>query len=213
VGQTSSGTGDFSVSWSLGGRLYLCRPSTLDASYVTSGAPDGPIYAVGRSASGSNGPVLFPNCSVVSGNTYDACGRLCVTPDDLMEGQTVRDRVRMVRSCSEFDPPFSKDDGDGRPGYESINIPEYSWGNLFVADVFGAVVSPPNLCDKKLGMRVFHNASTILSKSFVILLIRLSKEILIDEISSADLTSPIVGSCCSTADMYSTFLSFSWTVF
>jgi hypothetical protein len=25
------------------------------------------------------------------------------------------------------DPPFSGDDGDGRPGYESIGIPEYGW--------------------------------------------------------------------------------------
>jgi hypothetical protein len=50
------------------------------------------------------------------------------------------------------DPPFSGDGGDGRPGYESIGIPEYGWGNPFVADVFGAIVSVPNLCNKKLGM-------------------------------------------------------------
>jgi hypothetical protein len=47
------------------------------------------------------------------------------------------------------DSPFSEDGGDGRPGYESIGIPEYGWGNPFVADVFGAIVLAPNLCDKK----------------------------------------------------------------
>jgi hypothetical protein len=50
------------------------------------------------------------------------------------------------------DPPFSRDGGDGHPGYESIDIPEYGWRNPFVADVFGAIVSTPNLCDKKLDM-------------------------------------------------------------
>jgi hypothetical protein len=53
------------------------------------------------------------------------------------------------------DPPFNEDGSDGRPGYESIDIPKYGWGNPFVAYVFGAIVSMPNLCDKKLGMRVF----------------------------------------------------------
>jgi hypothetical protein len=46
------------------------------------------------------------------------------------------------------DLPFSGDGGAGRPRYESIDIPEYSWGNPFVADVFGAIVLVPNLCDK-----------------------------------------------------------------
>jgi hypothetical protein len=50
------------------------------------------------------------------------------------------------------DPPYSGDGSDGRPRYESIGIPEYSWGNTFVADVFGAIVSAPNLRDKKLDM-------------------------------------------------------------
>jgi hypothetical protein len=50
------------------------------------------------------------------------------------------------------DPPFSGDGGDSRRGYESIGIPEYGWGNPFDVDVFGAIVSVPNLCDKKLGM-------------------------------------------------------------
>jgi hypothetical protein len=50
------------------------------------------------------------------------------------------------------DSPFSEDGDDGRPEYESIGIPEYGWGNPFAADVFGAIVSSPNLCDKKLGM-------------------------------------------------------------
>jgi hypothetical protein len=50
------------------------------------------------------------------------------------------------------DPPFSGDGGDARPGYESIGIPKYGWGNPFVPDVFGAIVSTPNLCYKKLGM-------------------------------------------------------------
>jgi hypothetical protein len=48
------------------------------------------------------------------------------------------------------DSPFSEDGGDGRPRYESIGIPEYGWGNPFVADVFGAIVLAPNLCDKKI---------------------------------------------------------------
>jgi hypothetical protein len=47
------------------------------------------------------------------------------------------------------DPPFREDGGGSHPGYESTGIPEYGWGNLFVADVFGAIVSVPNLCDKK----------------------------------------------------------------
>jgi hypothetical protein len=47
------------------------------------------------------------------------------------------------------DSPFSEDGGDCRPGYESIGIPEYGWVNPFVADVFGAIVLAPNLCDKK----------------------------------------------------------------
>jgi hypothetical protein len=46
------------------------------------------------------------------------------------------------------DSPFSEDGGDSRPGYESIGIPEHGWGNPFVADVFGAIISAPNLCDK-----------------------------------------------------------------
>jgi hypothetical protein len=50
------------------------------------------------------------------------------------------------------DPSFSGDGGDGRPRYESIDIPKYGCGNPFVADVFGAIVSMSNLCDKKLGM-------------------------------------------------------------
>jgi hypothetical protein len=50
------------------------------------------------------------------------------------------------------DSPFIEDGGDGRPRYESINIPEYGWGNPFVADVFDTIVLVPNLCDKILGM-------------------------------------------------------------
>jgi hypothetical protein len=49
-------------------------------------------------------------------------------------------------------PPFSGDGGNGRPGYESIGIPQYGWGNPFVVDVFDTIVSAPNLYDKKLGM-------------------------------------------------------------
>jgi hypothetical protein len=48
------------------------------------------------------------------------------------------------------DPPFSEDDDDSCPRYESIGIPKYSWGNPFVADVFSTIVSVPNLCDKKI---------------------------------------------------------------
>jgi hypothetical protein len=50
------------------------------------------------------------------------------------------------------DPPFSEDGGDGRPVYESIDIPKYGWGNPFIIDVFGSIFSVPNLSDKKLGM-------------------------------------------------------------
>jgi hypothetical protein len=46
------------------------------------------------------------------------------------------------------DSPFSEDGDDGRPGCESIGIPEYGWGNPFVADVFSAIVLVPNLCEK-----------------------------------------------------------------
>jgi hypothetical protein len=62
------------------------------------------------------------------------------------------------RSCADssgvlrVDLPFSEDGGDGCPGYESTDIPEYGWGNPFVADVFGAIVLVPNSCDKKLSM-------------------------------------------------------------
>jgi hypothetical protein len=81
VGQTSLGPGDFFSSWGLGGRLYLCRPSVLGGSQATSGASDGPTCVVGQSASGSDGPVLFLDCPVASGNTCDPCGGLCITPD------------------------------------------------------------------------------------------------------------------------------------
>jgi hypothetical protein len=81
VGQTSSGACDFFGSWGLGGQLYLCRPSALGGSQVTSGAPNGPTCAVGRSTSGSDGPVLSPDYPVTSGNTCDPCGGLCVTSD------------------------------------------------------------------------------------------------------------------------------------
>ena len=49
-------------------------------------------------------------------------------------------------------PPFNEDGGDGCLRYESTGILEYSWGNPFVVDVFGIIVSVPDLCDKKLGM-------------------------------------------------------------
>jgi hypothetical protein len=48
AGQTSSSTSYFFDSWGLGDRLSLCRPFALGGSHVISGAPDGPIYAVGR---------------------------------------------------------------------------------------------------------------------------------------------------------------------
>jgi hypothetical protein len=81
VGQTSSGTSDFFGSWGLGVRLYLCRPSALGGPQVTSGAPDGTTCVVGRSGSGSDGPVLFLDNLVASGNTCDPFGGLCITPD------------------------------------------------------------------------------------------------------------------------------------
>jgi hypothetical protein len=52
------------------------------------------------------------------------------------------------RAQSWVDQPFSGDGGDGHPGYESIGIPEYGWGNPFVADVFVTIVLVLNLCDK-----------------------------------------------------------------
>jgi hypothetical protein len=36
---------------------------------------------VGRSASGSDSPVLFLDCLVAPGNACDPCDGLCVTPD------------------------------------------------------------------------------------------------------------------------------------
>jgi hypothetical protein len=81
VGQISSGTCDFFGSWGLGDWLYLCQSSALGRSQVTSSAPDGPTYVVGRSASGPDGPVLSPDSPVTSGNTCDPYGGLCVTPD------------------------------------------------------------------------------------------------------------------------------------
>jgi hypothetical protein len=74
-------TGDFFGSWGLGGRLSLCRPSALGGSQVTFDASDGSTCAVGRSASGPDGPVLFLDCPVVPGNTYDPCDGFCVTPN------------------------------------------------------------------------------------------------------------------------------------
>jgi hypothetical protein len=48
---------------------------------VILGAPDGPTFAVGRSASGPDDPVLFPNLPAASGNAYDPYGGLCVILD------------------------------------------------------------------------------------------------------------------------------------
>jgi hypothetical protein len=48
---------------------------------VILGALDGPTIAVGRSESGPDGPVLFPDCPATSGNAYDPCVRLCVILD------------------------------------------------------------------------------------------------------------------------------------
>jgi hypothetical protein len=81
AGQTSSAIDDFFGSWGLGGRLSLYWPSALGGSRVISGASDGPTYVVGRSASGPDGPVLFPDCPAVSGNGCDPCGGLRVIPD------------------------------------------------------------------------------------------------------------------------------------
>jgi hypothetical protein len=73
-------------------------------------------------------------------------------------GDYVRARVLVPRNPGvtpavlRVDSPFSEDGGDGRPGYESIGIPEYGWGNPFVANVFGIIVLAHYLCDKKLGM-------------------------------------------------------------
>jgi hypothetical protein len=122
---------------------------------VDSGAPDGPTYVVGWSASGPDSLVLFMNYSVVPGNTCDSCDGLCVTLDCPAWGVGWSDRgPDGSRSCADgpavlrVDPPFSY----GRPGYESTDIPEYGCGNSFVADVSRAFVSVPNLCDKKLVM-------------------------------------------------------------
>jgi hypothetical protein len=51
-----------------------------------------------------------------------------------------------------MDLPFSEDGDDGHPGYESTGIPEYGWGNTFVADRFSTIVLVLNSCDKILGM-------------------------------------------------------------
>ena len=50
------------------------------------------------------------------------------------------------------DLPFVEDGDDDHPGYESTDILEYVWGNPFIANVFDAIVSVPNSCDKKLDM-------------------------------------------------------------
>jgi hypothetical protein len=112
---------------------------------VTSGAPDGPTYAVGRSASGSDGPVLFSDCPVASGNTCDPCGEPCITPDGLTEGPTVRNRVRTtVRSCSELTHHLAK-----MAVMVVLDMSPSAYQNMAGE---GAIVLVPNLCDKKLGM-------------------------------------------------------------
>jgi hypothetical protein len=99
---------------------------------VTSGTLDDPTYTVGRSAGGSDGPVLSSNCPVTLGNTCDPCGGLCVTPDCPVQGAGRFDGgPDGPRLCADdpdvlrVDSPFSEDGGDGRPGYESTRIPEY----------------------------------------------------------------------------------------
>jgi hypothetical protein len=135
----------------------LCRPLVLGRSQVDSGVLDGPTCVVERYASGPDGLVLFPDCPAAPGNTCNPCDRLFVTPDCPESGAGWSDGgLDGPRSCADgstvlrVDPPFSEDDDDSRPGYESIGIPEYSWGNPFVADVFSAIVSVPNLCDNKI---------------------------------------------------------------
>jgi hypothetical protein len=123
---------------------------------LDSGAPVGPTCVVRRSTSGPNGLVLFSDCSVARGQCRAPCDRLYVTSDYLVQGAGRSDGgLDGPRSCVDgstvlrVDPPFSEDGGDGRPRYDFINIPKYGGGNSFVADVFGAIVSVPNLCDKK----------------------------------------------------------------
>jgi hypothetical protein len=45
---------------------------------VAFGAPDGPTCAVGRSAKGQDGPILYQDCPVMPGEPF---GGLCVTPN------------------------------------------------------------------------------------------------------------------------------------
>jgi hypothetical protein len=75
---------------------------------VTSGILNDPAYAVGRSAKGSDGLVLHPDCPVMTGIAYEPFGGICVTlaiwrkgMDDPMEGWTVQDRVRSIWPCLE----------------------------------------------------------------------------------------------------------------
>jgi hypothetical protein len=51
---------------------------------VTSSILDSPTYVVGSSVMGSDGPVLYPACLVVSGIACEPCGGLYVVPDCLM---------------------------------------------------------------------------------------------------------------------------------
>jgi hypothetical protein len=88
---------------------------------VTFGAPNGPTYAVGRSTSRPDGPVLFLDCPIMLGNSCDPCYGLCVTPNCSDGPRSCAGGPAMLR----VDPPFSGDRDDGRPGYESIDIPEY----------------------------------------------------------------------------------------
>jgi hypothetical protein len=68
-----------------------------------------------------------------------------------MEGRTVRDHVRTVRPCSELTHHLAEMTVtvvlDMSPSaYQNMA------GKPICDDVFGAILSVPNLCDKKLGM-------------------------------------------------------------
>jgi hypothetical protein len=96
----------------------------LVGSNVVTGT-NGPTCADGRYVSGPDGPVLFSDCPTASSNACDNLWwALC---DSVLSGvgtdgpRSCADGLAMLR----VDPPFSGDDDDGRPGYESIGIPEY----------------------------------------------------------------------------------------
>ena len=66
-------------------------------------APDGPTCAIEQPAKGQDGPVLYPDCPVMSGEPFG--GFFMVwrkVSDGPMGSRTFRDRAQTVRSCLEL---------------------------------------------------------------------------------------------------------------